>query len=114
MADQVSAGGLPSAGQEQGRGPRQGIVIRGFPPGSTDQETLEVAFYKAVKGDFKCGVPEITSCHFTEDMRQAYVELADPTGEYVCLLSMTVITNYTYMYLLSVYMLVYVSHTFHS
>lgn len=92
MVDRVSAGGLPSAGQEQSRGPRRGIVVRGFPPGLTDQETLEVAFYKAVKGDFKCGVPEITTCHFTENMRQGYVELADPSGEYVCVLSVTVIT----------------------
>ena len=64
-----------------GRGPRHGIVVRGFPP-STDQEALELAFYKAVKGDLKCGIPEISSCHFTEDMQQAYVELVDPTGEW--------------------------------
>lgn len=113
MADQVPAGELPSAHPEQSRGPRRGIVIRGFPPGSTDKETLEVAFYKAVKDDFKCGVPEINSCHFTADMRQAYVELANPTGEYVYVLSMSVITNDTCLSP-PVVMLVYVSYTFHS
>lgn len=62
--------------------PRRGIVITGFPPGSQiDQDTLEFAFFKAMKGDMKCGVLEISSCHFTEDMQRAYVEFADPAGE---------------------------------
>ena len=81
MADQMSAAGeTPDGG---GLGPRRrGIVVRGFPPATTDQEMLELAFYKAVKGDMKCGVPEISSCHFTENMQQAYVEFMDPTGEH--------------------------------
>lgn len=62
--------------------PRRGIVVSGFPPGSQiDQDVLEFAFFKAVKSDMKCGVPDISSCHFTEDMQRAYVEFADPAGE---------------------------------
>ena len=86
-------------------GPRRGIVVSGFPPAfRVDQDTLEVAFYKAVKGDMKCGVPEISSCHFTEDMQQAYVEFADPAGRLcvstavlcaLCVLSVIVIITST-------------------
>ena len=83
MADQVSAGAgsSPLSGAARHRS-RRGIVVRGFPPQSTDQETLEVAFYKAVKGELRCGVPEISSCQFTDDMQQAYVEFVDPNSEY--------------------------------
>ena len=80
MADQMSAAGTTPVGR--GLGSRRGIVVRGFPPATTDQDVLELAFYKAVKGDMKCGVPEISSCHFTEDMQQAYVEFIDPAGEH--------------------------------
>ena len=73
------AGQAPISGASHG--PRRGIVVSGFPPAShVDQDTLEVTFYKALKGDTKCGVPEISSCHFTEDMQRAYVEIADPAG----------------------------------
>ena len=81
MAEQVPSTGLSPIGPVT-HGSRRGIVVGGFPPGSQiDQDTLEVAFYKAVKGDMKCGVPEISSCHFTEDMQRAYVEFTDPAGE---------------------------------
>ena len=82
MADQVSAAGSSQlSGTARHSKPRRGIVVRGFPPESTDQDALEFAFYKAVKGEMQCGVPDISSCHFTDDMQQAYVEFADPEGE---------------------------------
>lgn len=78
MAGQAPPAGASPIAQDS----RRGIIICGFPPASQiDQDTLEVTFYKAVKGDLKCGVPEISSCHFTEDRQRAYVEFADPTGE---------------------------------
>lgn len=99
---EAAAGFSPVGGVPVTHGSRRGIVVRGFPPESTDQDILEFAFYKAVKGDMKCGVPEISSCHFTEDMQQAYVEFVDPSGECVqdiCVVSLIVIT----MWLLYVY-----------
>jgi hypothetical protein len=95
-------------------GTRRGIVVSGFPPGThVDQDMLLLAFFKAVKDDMKCGIPEMSSCHFTEDMQRAYVEFVDPTGErhavrmlvivksctfcmcLVCVLSMIVISTST-------------------
>ncbi len=76
------AGASPAESGPTAHGTRCGIVVSGFPPGShVDQDTLTVAFFKAVKGDMKCGIPEMSSCHFTEDMQRAYVEFVDPAGE---------------------------------
>lgn len=78
-------------------GPRRGIVVRGFPPSSTDQDALEFAFFKAVKGDMKCGVPEISRCDFTEDMQQAYVEFVNPDGECQCgVVLLVIVINVTH------------------
>ena len=81
MAEPAPLGGAPPGGPIA-HGTRRGIVVSGFPPGShIDQDALFVAFFKAVKGDKKCGMPEMSSCHFTEDMQRAYVEFVDPAGE---------------------------------
>ena len=85
QAPPLASGASPAAGSGARGGPRRGILVSGFPPAShIDQDSLELAFYKAVKGDMKCGVPEISSCRFTEDMQRAYVEFADPAGESEC------------------------------
>ena len=60
--------------------PRRGIVISGFPPSHLiDEDTLLFAFFKATKG-----MPEISSCHFTDDNQRAYVEFADTAGKNTC------------------------------
>ena len=77
MAAQGAAGPPPLAKSHM---KRPGVVIRGFPPDSADQESLEFVLYTAMKNE---KIPKIINCQFTEDKLVAYVELEDSFGKYV-------------------------------
>ena len=77
MAAQAVATLLPLAGSHM---KRPGVVIRGFPPDSADQESLEFALYTAMKNE---KIPKIITCQFTEDKLVAYMELEDPYCKYI-------------------------------
>ena len=52
---------------------RPGIVVRGFPPDTTDTYILELYFEKF-------GEDVVKNVEIVEDRKSAYVEFSDPSG----------------------------------